>query len=91
MSPVGRTNVRQRSGIRASKERMGIAQHNRKSRRRRLEQSACLAVSRVGGMPDARLHFFKSGLAKSPCRGFATRNLTGAGMPTPVFFHRART
>jgi len=25
-------------------------------------------------------------LAKSPCRGFATRNLTGAGLPTPVFF-----
>jgi hypothetical protein len=25
-------------------------------------------------------------LAKSPCRGFATRNLTGAGVPTPVFF-----
>src|SRR5215467_12123612 len=37
-------------------------------------------------MPDARLHISQSGLAKSPCRGFATRNLTGAGSPPPVFF-----
>jgi len=44
-------------------------------------------------MPDARLHFSQSGLAKSPCRGFATRILAGAGLPTPVFFSRrvART
>jgi hypothetical protein len=37
-------------------------------------------------MPDARLRFLQSGLAKSPCRGFATRNLTGAGKPAPVLF-----
>lgn len=37
-------------------------------------------------MPDARLSYSQSGLAKSPCRGFATRNLAGAGLPTPVFF-----
>jgi hypothetical protein len=43
-------------------------------------------------MPDARLHFLQSGLAKSPCRGFATRNLTGVGKPAPVLFsHRLTT
>jgi hypothetical protein len=52
----------------------------------RLEQSICSPVS--GGRRDAGRppSFSQSGLAKSPCRGFATRSLTGAGMPTPVLF-----
>jgi hypothetical protein len=37
-------------------------------------------------LPDARLDFPQSGLAKSPCRGFATRNLTGVGEADPGFF-----
>jgi hypothetical protein len=41
VSPVGRTNARQRSGIRASKERMGIAPHNRA---RRLPEGGTIGV-----------------------------------------------
>jgi len=65
---------------------MSIAQHSRQAPNLGLEPSVGSPVDSVGGMPDARLHISQSGLAKSPCRGFATRNLTGAGSPPPVFF-----
>src|SRR6516225_1768802 len=51
-----------------------------------LERSVCSLVSSVGGNAGRLPSFSQSGLAKSPCRGFATRNLAGAGSPTPVFF-----
>lgn len=44
-----------------------------------MELDAVHRVDETGGMPGSRL-YLQPGLAKSPCRGFATRNLAGVGL-----------